>query len=204
MTKRSYAMQRRSALEAKTRERIVRATVALHAEHGPLRTSYAMIAKRADVAPQTVYNHFPELGTLFGACTGDVLGRAPPLGPETFRSGRSPAARLKLLAKATYARHDFLAPWMRLGWYEAALIPELGAILARGDTMLRQLITVAVGPDREPIAGFVDAAFVLLDYPAWREFTRSRSSPEAARIAGTCLADLLPRLTRSPLRKEPS
>jgi hypothetical protein len=141
------------------------------------------------------------LGALFGACTGHVLERAPPLGLETFRSGRSPAARLRLLAQAVYARHVFLAPWMRISWYEAALIPELGAIMARGNAALRQLIVAAVAPDREPIAGFVDAAFVLLDYPAWQELTRSRSSPEAARIAGDCLADLLPRFTRSQLRK---
>lgn len=201
MAKRAYAMQRRAALEAETRERIVCATVALHAEHGGLGTSYAMIAKRAQVAPQTVYNHFPELGTLFGACTGHVLDRAPPLGMETFRSGRTPAARLGLLAAAVFARHSFLAPWMRIGWYEAALIPELGTILNQGKAVLRQLIAAAVAPDREPTAGFVDAAFVLLDYPAWKELSRSRSSPEAARIAGDCLADLLPRLTRSQPRK---
>ncbi len=51
MPKRSYSMQRRAALEADTRERIVRATVALHAERGVLGTSYALIAKRAQVAP---------------------------------------------------------------------------------------------------------------------------------------------------------
>jgi len=121
-------MQRRAALEADTRERIVRATVALHARHGALATSYAMIAKRAQVAPQTVYNHFPALGALLGACTGHVLEQAPPLDAQTFRSGRSPEARLRLLAQAAFARHDFLAPWTRLGWHEAALIPELGAL----------------------------------------------------------------------------
>jgi len=201
MAKRSYTMHRRATLEAETRERIVRATVALHAEHGGLGTSYAMIAKRAQVAPQTVYNHFPELGALFGACTGHVLERAPPLGVETFRSGPSPATRLRLLAQGVYARHAFLAPWMRISWYEAALIPELGAIMARGNAALRELIVAAVSPDREAMPGFVDAAFVLLDYPAWQELTRNRSSPEAARIAGDCLADLLPRLTRSQPRK---
>jgi len=201
MPKRSYTMQRRAALEAETRERIVRATVELHARHGGFRTSYAMIAKRAQVALQTVYNHFPELDALFGACTGHVLDRAPPLGPETFRSGRSPAARLRLLAQAVYARHAFLHPWMRISWYEAALIPELGVIVARGNAALRELVVAAVAPDREPIAGFVDAAFVLLDYPAWQELTRSRSSPEAACIAGDCLAHLLPRLTQSQPRK---
>ena len=90
---------------------------------------------------------------------------------------------------------------MRIGWYEAALIPELGAIMARGNAVLRQLIAAAVAPDREPTAEYVGAAFVLLDYPAWQELTRSRSSPEAARIAAACLADLLPRLTRSQPRK---
>lgn len=201
MTKRTYTMQRRAALEAETREQIVRATVALHAEHGGLGTSYAMIAERAQVAPQTVYNHFPSQGELFGACTGHVLDRAPPLGAETFRSGRSPEARLGLLATAVFARHAFLAPWMRIGWYEAALIPALGAIQAQGHAALRQLIAAAVAPDREPTGEFVDAAFVLLDYPAWREFTRSRSSPEAARMVGDCLTDLLARLTRSQPRR---
>ena len=204
MTKRPYTMQRRAALEAETRERIVRATVELHARHGGLGTSYAMIAKRARVAPQTVYNHFPELGPLFGACTGHVLDRAPPLGLETFRSGRSPQARLRLLAQAVYARNAFLSPWMRISWYEAALIPELGAILARGNAALRELIAASVAPEREPTACFVDAAFVFLDYPAWQELTSSRSSPEAARIAGDCLADLLPRLTRPQPRKRKS
>ena len=66
MPKRSYYMQRRVALEAETRERIVRATVGLHAQHGALATSYAMIAKRAQVAPQTVYNHFPNAGRAAG------------------------------------------------------------------------------------------------------------------------------------------
>jgi AcrR family transcriptional regulator len=200
MPKRPYSMQRRAALEADTRERIVRATVDLHAKHGGLRTSYAMIAKRAQVSPQTVYNHFPELSALFTACTGHVADRAPPLGVESFRSGRSPADRLKRLAQAVFARHAFFTPWLR--WHEASLIPELAAITARRNALLRELIAAAVAPDLEPTAEFVDAAFVLLDYPAWQELTRTRSTPEAARIAGDCLADLLPRLTQP--RKEKS
>jgi len=204
MPKRSYSMQRRAELETQTRERIVRATVALHAEHGTLGTSYAMIAQRAQVSPQTVYNHFPELGTLFGACTGHVLDRAPRVDAQTFRSGRSPAARLSLLAHAVFARHEFLAPWTRTAWYEAALNPTLGDILAQGDVALRELIAAAAAPERKPTTAFVDAAFVLLDYPAWRGLTRDRSNREAARIAAECLADLLPRLTRPQSRKEKS
>jgi len=202
MPKRTYSMHRRAALEAATRERIVRATVELHARRGGLRTSYAMIAKRAQVSPQTVYNHFPELGPLFQACTGHVADRAPPLGPESFRSGRSPAERLKLLAQAVFARHAFFAPWLR--WHEAGVIPELAALTARRSALLRELIAAALAPEREPTADFVDAAFVLLDYPSWQELARSRSSSEAARIAGDCLVELLPRLTQPRPRKETS
>ena len=124
MPKRSYSMQRRVALEAETRERIVRATVALHAQHGALATTYAMIAKRAQVAPQTVYNHFPNDDALLGACTGHVHERAPRVDAEAIRSGGSPAARLSLLAQAVFARHEFMAPWLR--WREAAAHPRAG------------------------------------------------------------------------------
>jgi AcrR family transcriptional regulator len=204
MPKRTYSMQRRASLEAETRDRIVRATAALHAEHGALGTSYQMIARRAQVAPQTVYNHFPGLPALLGACTGHVQDQAPPLDEKVFRPGRTPEARLRLLAQAVFARHEFLAPWMRIGWHEAALIPELGAIFARGNAALRELIAAAVKPAHKPTAAFVDAAFVLLDYPGWRELTRTRSSPEAARIAGDCLAELLPILIHRIHRKAKS
>jgi AcrR family transcriptional regulator len=197
-------MRRRATLEAETRDRIVRATVDLHAKHGGLGTSYAMIAKRAQVSPQTVYNHFPDLGRLFGACSGHVRDLAPSLGPESFRSGGSPAARLRLLAEAVFARHAFMAPWLRFAWYEAALSPELAALRARSHAALRELIAAAVAPELEPTADFVDAASVLLDFPAWQALTRSRSSEDAARIAGDCLADLVPRLAPPQPRKEKS
>jgi len=178
----------------------VRATVDLHAKHGPLGTSYGMIAKRAQVAPQTVYNHFPAMDALLGACTSHVGSRAPHLGLDTLKSGRTPAKRLELLATAVFARHAYLAPWMRHAWYEAALIPELNAILDKSKAALRQMIAAAIIPEREPSAAFVDAAFVLLDYPAWQTLSQGRSNAEAVRIASDCLADLLPRLTQTQPR----
>jgi len=188
-------MERRAAAEAQMRERIVRATVALHAQHGALATTYAMIAKRAQVAPQTVYNHFPDDAALIGACTGHVNDRAPPVDAAVILSASSVPARLKRLAEAVFARHAYMAPWLR--WHEAAQIPALNAIVAKGQDALRTLIAATVAPDHEPGADFVDAAFVLLDFPAWQTLTRSRSSAAAGGVAGECLVNLLPRLTRS-------
>lgn len=196
MARRPYSMERRTTAESATRERIVRAAVRLHADHGPTSTPFAAIAKRAKVSPQTVYNHFPDLGTLLGACTGHVAALAPHVDETSFRGGATAEERLRCLARAVYARLEFVAPWLRLGYYEAALIPELGAIFARGDDAIRKLAVAALAPDREPGPVFADAAFVLLDYPAWKSFTRSRSSEDAARLAGDGLADLVPRLTR--------
>jgi len=198
-------MEKREAREAETRERIVRAAVRLHADRGALHTPFAAIAKRAQVSPQTVYNHFPDLGALLGACTGHVAARAPHVDEASFRGGRSADERLRRLARAVYARLEFYAPWMRLGYAEAAFSPELAAIFAAGDDDVRRLAVAALAPDREPMPGYADAAFVLLDYPAWKTLTRERSTAEAARLAGDGLADLVPRLTRParPRKEQP-
>jgi AcrR family transcriptional regulator len=52
-----------------TRERIVAAAFSLHATVGPSRTTVSAIAERAGVQRHTVYAHFPDLETLYEACT---------------------------------------------------------------------------------------------------------------------------------------
>lgn len=62
-------MGRRQASVDATRDRIVAATFDLHATVGPSRTSIAAIADRAGVQRHTVYSHFPDLDSLYEACT---------------------------------------------------------------------------------------------------------------------------------------
>ena len=59
---RKYQMKKRAEARDETRERIVRATMALHDEQGVATTSFADIAERAGVGPATVLRHFPTLG----------------------------------------------------------------------------------------------------------------------------------------------
>lgn len=194
---RRYDKTRRAQLEAETRERIMRATVALHAVHGALGTSYAMIAEKAGVSPQTVYNHYPNLGKLVHGCTSHVARRAPPVDASCLGDARTAEGRLRRLAEAAYAQLAFMAPWLRLGWSEAEKIPELGAILDRGRAELRRLVARAVAPDYRATPEFVDTAMALLDYPAWKSLSARRSQAKAAKLAGDCLAALLPTLTRT-------
>ncbi len=197
MGRRSYQQRRRAEQLDKKRESIVRATVALHAKKGVLATSYPMIAARARVSIQTVYNHFPELGELIGACTGHVLPQAPSVTPAVLESGRDPEQRLRLLAQAVYAQHEYLEPWMRFAWHEAREVPALEAILSQAAAGLKDLITLALKPERVAAPEFIDAALTLLAYPGWKQLSQSRSTDAAAKLAGDCLAAVLPALTRT-------
>lgn len=199
--RRRYTKGRRAEIEAATRERIVRAAAELHPRHGTLGASYAMIAARAGVSPQSVYNHFPTVGDLVGGCTGHVMAQAPPVDARCFGQATSVPARLRRLATAAYAQQGFLAPWMRLGWGDAERIPELREIFQGGQAQLRELLREAAGASAN--AAFLDAALVLLDYPAWKSLVAGRTAEQAAALAGDCLVALhqslcSPRLKESP------
>ena len=85
-------MDKRKAAVQETRQRIVEATLALHAEKGIFGTSWQDIARRADVSVGTVYKHFPSLDELVPAC-GELMyaiTRPPSLEdapPGLFHSG---------------------------------------------------------------------------------------------------------------------
>src|ERR687887_388726 len=66
--KRKYELKARAERQRRTRERIVQATMELHEEVGPAKTTVAEIARRAGVQRLTVYNHFPQEIELFAAC----------------------------------------------------------------------------------------------------------------------------------------
>lgn len=196
MSPRRYKADRRKAAMAQTRRRIVAATVKLHAAHGGIATTYAMIAKRADVAVPTVYNHFPTIGDLLNACAGHVSSLAPPLGPQIFAAAADTEARVAALTRAVFAGWRFRAPWMRWGVHEAALVPELRAILEKARDGLRQLIALALAPrfgqrPPEALAGLFE---ILLDFTAWQRLTGDGALTGAE--AETTTIDALDALTR--------
>jgi AcrR family transcriptional regulator len=177
--RRYHPVRRKAATEA-TRQRIVDSTVALHAERGVLGTTYAMIANRADVAVPTVYNHFPALGNLLQACTGQAAAGAPPLGPEIFTDGDDVGTRLRCLVDALFAQYAYYAPWLRWAVHEAHAVPELGAWLAEGATGRRQLLVLALAPSlgRNPPAALITLCESLTDFATWQRF---EAGPKAAR-----------------------
>ena len=74
---RVYRKRKRAEQELATRKRIIEAAVALHQTLGPARTTVKAIAELAGVQRGTVYRHFPDAATLFGACSASYSARHP-------------------------------------------------------------------------------------------------------------------------------
>ncbi|MEQ1942529.1 TetR/AcrR family transcriptional regulator [Mesorhizobium sp. VNQ89] len=82
MSPRQYVMNKREASVARTRQRIVEATLELHGRKGIFGTSWQDIAAAADVSIGTVYKHFPSLDELVPACGELLMERIFPPSPE--------------------------------------------------------------------------------------------------------------------------
>ena len=129
---RRYELKARARAQEATRQRIVDATVALHQEVGPARTTIAEIARRAGVGRVTVYNHFPDETALLGACSAQWVTENPPPDPADWVAIENPAKRVrKALAElyAFFARNEaMLANVTR----DAPLVPALAEVLGAG------------------------------------------------------------------------
>ncbi|MDE2228376.1 MAG: TetR/AcrR family transcriptional regulator [Alphaproteobacteria bacterium] len=199
MSPRRYHAPKRQSVTERTRRRIVDAVIKLHAQQGVTRTTYAMIAKRADVAIPTVYNHFPTMGDLLAACSGDVLTGAPPLGPPIFADVPDLDGRLRALARSLCAYYRYVAPWLRWSSHEAVLVPDIAARLERMADARRQLVRLALEPafGPRPPAPLMALSEILLDFQAWQRLARDNDvAGDAVEIA---LAQALLALARDHL-----
>lgn len=130
MAKRKYRQKRRADQQAATRARIVQATMELHEELGPARTTVSGIAERAGVERLTVYRHFPDDRELFRACSSRFLELHPPPDPERLADEPSAEARLRktLLDFYGYYRRT-KSMWKRV-YRDLELVPANAEVTA--------------------------------------------------------------------------
>jgi AcrR family transcriptional regulator len=189
--KRPYRMQARAARQEETRRRIVAATVALHEEVGPARTTVAEIARRAGVQRLTVYNHFPEEGELLAACQAHVLAGQPPPDFSAALALEDPRERVAAALEVLYADFRAREPMTAKVVRDRAALPELDALLAGTlDVQMAQLgEALAAGfggaqPTRALLA-------VALDFGTWQRLAgaglddRASARLMAGAVAGT-------------------
>jgi AcrR family transcriptional regulator len=147
LSPRRYRMQARSRSVAETRSRIIEAATELHTERGVLATSWEDIADRAEVAPATVYRHFPSLVELIPACARSVFDiiRPPTLeeAGAKFARLRTPAKRLEVLIRDSCHCYSKGQGWLHAARRERDLIPAVGEAVRIQEETLETLVRAA-------------------------------------------------------------
>ena len=160
-------VQRRAEKAAETRRRIVEATVALHEEVGPARTTVAEVARRAGVQRLTVYNHFPDERDLLAACQAHFLAGHPPPDFEELLAAEDPVDRLRAVLEALYGFYRQTEPMSANVRRDAQVVPALAEVMAGEAAMREQLVDgLARGLGRS--ARVRAALAVALDFGTWQ------------------------------------
>ncbi len=185
--RRSYKLKERARRQRETRRRIVEATVALHSEVGPARTTVAEVARRAGVQRLTVYNHFPEETELFAACQAHFLSEhpLPDLGSALALS--NPRARTRSVLHALYASYREREPMTEKVLRDRTLVPALDRLLARTLDAQQEKVGEALASGfavREAQRVRLRALVaVALDFGTWQRLTRhGLDDPSAAEL----------------------
>lgn len=165
---RTYTKTKRAEAQEETREKIVRATIALHLEQGVATTSYSDVAERAGIGAATVYRHFPTMGSLVEACGAHIWQMIDPPGPDRaaiFAGYRSRSGRLERLVReldAFYGRGT-AALWSAVRDHDR--IPELALFLKEVRTGISALVAEALEDD--PRVPSVKVVAAMADFTVW-------------------------------------
>lgn len=192
---RRYRMAARTRAVEETRSRIVGAAMELHSEQGALATNWEEIARRAGVAPATVYRHFPSLDELIPACARTVFDAIGVITEEQvgqiFAGATTPWQRLERYIRGTcdcYARGD---GWLHAARREADLVPAMNRAVEVQEKSNEVMVRAA-------FAGYqvneeaIPVLKALIDFPFWRSLTRGgMTNPQAVEvICGLVAAEL--------------
>lgn len=123
--KRSYQKRRRAESEIQTRRRITEAAVKLHGTLGPARTTIKGVATEAGVQRATVYRHFPDLDSLFIACSTHWASLNPPPDPNAWRQVQDPDIRLRQGLSDLYAWYGWAEPMLANVFRDAPSVPAM-------------------------------------------------------------------------------
>ena len=172
--KRKYELNARAEKQADTRRRITAATVALHEEVGPARTTVAEVARRAGVTRLTVYNNFPEERELFAACQGHWMELHPP-------PALDPSEGAEAVLRRLYAWYRETARMAENVRRDRASVPALDALMSdTGDARIAQLAQALGGGPLIALA---------LDFWSWRRLAaEGLDDDEAAALMARAVA----------------
>jgi AcrR family transcriptional regulator len=182
MASRKYEQRERAEKQGETRRRIAQATMELHGEVGPAKTTVAEIARRAGVSRLTVYNNFPEDYDLIVACQAHWLTENPPPDFARALALEDPAERVRAVLRDFYAWYRKTNPMATNVRRDRELVPALDRRMS--ETTDRQLgalaQALATGFAARPRKRLRAAVALALDMWTWRRLDREGLSDAAA------------------------
>jgi AcrR family transcriptional regulator len=186
--RRRYEMKERARRQEETRRRIVDATVALHGEVGPARTTIAEVARRARVGRVTVYNHFPDDAALLAACSAQFVTSHPPPDPLEWSRIADPDQRLRRALREAYAycreNEAMLANVSR----DAPLVPALERVLGESgavehEVAMREALLSGRGARGARRRRTRAAIGLALAFSTWQRLTRDEGLADEEAVA---------------------
>jgi AcrR family transcriptional regulator len=148
---RSYSMERRSTQVAETRERILGAALELFSERGAQGTTMNELARRADVAPTTVSNHFKTQESLIEAVVERISADSRVPDSTIFVGTRSLTDRLSILTRSMFEFFDRTMHWFDLLGAELDEVPTLARAQAAFWLSIHQLYEEALAGNEDDL-----------------------------------------------------
>jgi AcrR family transcriptional regulator len=138
------------------------------------------IAERAGVTRPTVYAHFPDVRSLFQACSGHVRETVPPPDPTAWRSVSDPGDRLETALRDLYGYYERLEPLLENVQRDAAVMPlvaELNAYRARYLEEIRELLLEAWSKRGGARPRLRRAIGHAVEFRTWQSLVRRQGCP---------------------------
>lgn len=183
--KRPYRKHRRAQLEDETRLKITEAAVDLHGSIGPAGTTISAIAERARVQRATVYRHFPDEESLFGACSSHWAAQNPRPELAGWAAIADPDERLRTALGELYAWYDRAEYMLEKTTRDAPLVPAMRPVMEVVGAWFEEAVeTLARGrPERGARRRRARAALGhALSFPTWRSLVRDQGLSEAEAV----------------------
>lgn len=184
---RAYRLGRRAAQQAATRARIVAAARDLYLERGMAGTSMVAVAAAADVATNTVRNHFATPAELAAAVGAAVLAELELPDPTIFDGVAALPDRLRLLASALAALSVRGEAWWSVMQREPALAAVWKPLETAYDERLQVLTRAALGAQADDPAA-IAVVTTLIGPPVFYGLQQRGLSADEATAIGLQLA----------------
>jgi AcrR family transcriptional regulator len=184
--------RRRDQVQAMS-QRIAQAAYELHATVGPAQTTISAVAERAGVQRHTVYHHYPDLTSLFRACTehGMRVTGVPEAGP--WRAIEDPRVRLGRALPELYAWYRANARLLGNMVRDMALMGEIGGAESFTERMNDLFAALATGWPGDAEAQRLRSIAIghAMAFETWRSLTTpGLSDAEAADVMAGFVASV--------------